>query len=116
MADDKLAQLREMARSLTDDITGWKANLAILQGISDNIMGLGYRARSQNEVMAKKLCCYYMRNEGYPWQKISDILGFNGHENAIKHARTCREFLNENCGDKCYRLAHKKAQELGIAR
>lgn len=106
-----------MARSLTgDDVTGWKANLEMLKGISDSIMGLGYRKRSQNEIMAKKLCCYYMRNEGYTWQKISEIIGLAGHVSALKHAKTCREFLSDYCGDKCYRLAHKKAQELGIAR
>jgi hypothetical protein len=117
MAKDKLTRLREMARSLTDDdITGWKANLAILRGISDNIMGVGNKEQSQNEIMAKKLCCYYMRHEGYTWRKIATTIGLSNHATALYHARTCGDFIDGLCVDKSYRLAHKKAQELGIAR
>jgi hypothetical protein len=116
MADDNLS-LREKARAdMGDDVTGWKAKFEQLRGIADAIMGMGYRKRSQNEVMAKKLCSYYMRNEGYTWRKIAEVIGLTTHDCALKHANTCNEFLSDTHGDKCYRLAHKKAQELGIAK
>jgi len=117
MADDKLTRLREMATSLVDDgVDKWRVNYEILIGISEGIQGKKMYHRSPAKVMAKKLVSLYMHNEGYSYTVIAGVIGSKTHCNALHHANDCGEFIREDAyGDRGYRLAHKKAQELGIA-
>jgi hypothetical protein len=111
----ELAELREAAAAKASaGITEWKKKYAQLQGIADVIMGKKDTKRSGNVVMAKKLCCYYMKEAGYPYQVIANTIGVKTHSDALWHYNTCKEFLDDKWGDREYRIAHKKAIELGI--
>jgi hypothetical protein len=116
MVEDKLAELREAAAAKTSlDTTEWTIKYAQLQGIADVVMGRKDTKRSSNVIMARKLCCYYMREAGFPYQVIAETVGLTNHATALFHANTCRDYLDDKWGDREYRIAHKKAIEMGIA-
>jgi hypothetical protein len=118
MADDELTQLREMATSLIEQgVDKWKVNYQILIGLTEGIAGKKAYSRSPGKIMAKKLCSLYMHNDGYSFSVIAKVIGSQTHSNAMWHTNTCRDLIRGDVfGDSSYRLAHKKAQELGIAR
>jgi hypothetical protein len=108
--EDKLAELREAAaEEMSAGVSEWQEKYAKLQGIADVVMGKKDTKRSGNRVMAKKLCCYYMREAGFPYQVIAETVGLTNH------ATACRDYLDDKWGDREYRIAHKKAIEMGIA-
>jgi hypothetical protein len=116
MAEDKLAEIRRMTKELVgDEATEWDVNYAKLLGIADALMGEGNKKRGGNSVMAKKLCSYYMRNAGYPYKVIARTIGVTNHATPLHHFQDCVDFLGDVFGDKDYKMAHRKAQELGIA-
>jgi hypothetical protein len=113
---DKLAELREAAaEEMSAGVSEWQEKYAKLQGIADVVMGKKDTKRSGNRVMAKKLCCYYMREAGFPYQVIANTVGLTNHATALFHANTCKDYLDDKWGDREYRIAHKKAIEMGIA-
>lgn len=116
MAEDKLSEIRRMTKELVgDDATEWEVNFAKLRGIADALMGGGEKIRGGNIVMAKKLCSYYMRHAGFTYCQIARTIGVTTHATAIHHFNDCSDFLGDTFGNKDYKMAHKKAQELGIA-
>ena len=117
MTEDKLARIRAITKEVVseDEYTDWQVNFAKLQGIADALVGDGDKKRGKNIVMAKKLCSYYMRNAGYPYKVIARTIGVTNHTTPLHHYNECGEFLGDVFGDREYKLAHKKAQELGIA-
>lgn len=102
------------ASAVTDEVTEWEKNYAILQGITTGLMGGSTKARSVGNVMARRLCCYYMRKAGYPYQAIARTVGLSNHATAIYHYNTCGDFLQWR--DKDYVWADKKAKEMGVAK
>ena len=72
--------------------------------------------RVMEEIMAKKLCCYYMYKDGYTLQAIANTLGLKSHVTVMRHQKTAEDLISPVYGDRDYRWLHKKAQELGIAR
>jgi len=107
---------QQAAEAMNLDLPEWEGKYAQLQGIADVIMGKKAGSRSANRVMAKKLCCYYMREAGFPYQVIANTVGLTNHATAIFHANTCKNYLDDQWGDREYRIAHKKAQEMGIIK
>ena len=115
MKEDQLARIREMAASaVKEEVTEWEKNYAILQGIAGALMGKSEKERSAGNVMARRLCSYYMRKAGYPYQTIANTVGVKNHATALYHYNTCEDFLQ--WGDKDYVWADKKAREMGVAR
>ena len=115
---DSFERLRKEAEmearaELTRDVKGWKANYAKLLGIADVVMGKQKGGKTANMVMARKLCSYYMRRLGYPYQTIANTVGLTSHATAMHHYKTCTNYLAN--GDWDYVLAHKQAQKMGIA-
>lgn len=114
---EALAQLRENATALINEgVDKWRVNYQLLIGVAEGIMGQKMYDRSPAKVMAKKLCSLYMHNEGYSYTVIASVIGVKSHCTPLFHSNGCREFIKgDSFGDRSYKLAHKKAQELGIA-
>lgn len=111
-----LARVREeTAAAVRREITGWDVKLAKLEGISEGLMGRGKGVKPANVIMARKLCCYYMRNEGFTFQQIGRFLGYTNHCTPLHHYNDCKNFLeNPSFSDRDYQKAHKLAKENGI--
>lgn len=117
MKEQKLAELRKETASLIGgEIKEWDEKFARLCGIVDAIEGDERDKVKRTNIIAKKLCSYYMRRDGYGWQKIADTIGVKNHATPLYHYGDCMYFLRDDgAGDKTYLLVHKKAKEMGIA-
>ena len=116
MKDKKLSDIREkVAASIRGEITGWDIKLAKLEGIAEGLMGRGKGIKPANVVMAKKLCCYYMRKADFSYPQIAAFLGYKTHVTAMHHYNDCVSFIDDKqIADKDYLKAHKLAKENGV--
>lgn len=116
MKEQELSRIREeMAHSVRQEITGWDIKLAKLEGISEGLMGRGKGLKPANVVMAKKLCCYYMRKAGFSYPQIASFLKYKTHVTAMHHVNDCKDFIEGGVlSDRDYLKAHKLAKENGV--
>lgn len=116
MKREELARVREeAAAAVKKELEPWHTKLAKLQGISEGLLGRGKGDKPGNVVMAKKLCCYYMRKEGFTLWQIADFMGYATHVTPRHHINDCVDFIeNKVLSDRDYLKAHKLAKENGI--
>jgi hypothetical protein len=126
----KIIRRKAELKSLCEEIgrseksAEWEANYVMLRGLSKgvedgrkrHIQVEGSGRRVMEEIMAKKLCCYYMHKDGYTLQAIANTLDLKSHATVLRHQKTAEDLISPVYGDRDYRWLHKKATELGIAR
>ena len=116
MEVEELARVREeTAAAVKKEITGWDVKFAKLQGISEALMGVRKGNKPGHLIMAKKLCCYYMRQEGLTLWQIARFMGYSTHVTVMHHVDDCKDFIEGgHLSDKDYLKAHKLAKENGV--
>ena len=116
MKEKELSEIREkVAASVKREITGWDIKLAKLEGIAEGLMGRGKWIKPANVVMAKKLCCYYMRKSGFSYPQIGAFMKYKTHVTAMHHYNNCVSIIEDKqFSDKDYLKAHRLAKENGV--
>lgn len=116
MNREELARVREeAAAAVSREVIGWDVKYAKLLGIADALLGGVKGTQPKCTFMARKLCAYYMRNEGYTFRQIADTVGLANHTTAMHHYHDCKDFIEGgHMSDKDYLKAHKLAKDNGI--